>query len=90
MSHGRPAAASLPEPSVIPTVGWHCSHLYYSFDRGALACLGEEGRRAGKEAMVAILDVENQHSPTRLQTSIVSGHKADFGLMAMDPESFED
>ena len=31
-----PHTQNLPEPSVIPQEGWHCSHFYYSFDRVAL------------------------------------------------------
>ena len=33
-----------------------------------------------------ILDPAGEASPERLQTSIVSGHKADFALMVMDPD----
>jgi chlorite dismutase len=34
--------------------------------------------------MTAVLDPAGNDAPLRLQTSVVSGHKADFGLMLMD------
>ena len=39
---------------------------------------------AGRDAVASALDPAAEGAPTRLQTSIVSGHKADFGLMLMD------
>jgi len=66
--------------------GWHCSHLFYSFDRGLLARLTADERAAGREQFVAALDPASSDSPMRLQTSIVSGHKADFGMMLLDPD----
>lgn len=85
-AHGAPGAAALPEPSLIPSAGWHCSHLYYSFQRAVLATLPAEMIRAGCEEVVAILDPAGPDAPKRLQTSVVSGHKADFGLMVLDPD----
>lgn len=66
--------------------GWHCSHLYYSWNRGALAQLSADEIAAGREELLAVLDPAAEESPLRLQTSIVSGHKADFGLMLMDTD----
>jgi chlorite dismutase len=66
--------------------GWHCSHLYYAFDRGRLARLAEVDVQAGREDLIAILDPAGPEATARLQTSVVSGHKADFGLMLMDPD----
>lgn len=77
-----PAAHSL-EPA---GGGWHCSHLYYSFDRAALAQLPEAERAAGVEQMMIELDPAIGDAPLRLQTSIVAGQKADFGLMMLDPD----
>ena len=85
MSTGRPPAPQPVAISLEPTDGWHCSHLYYRFDRGALAGLSADERRQGREEIVAILDPAGPGAPQRLQTSVVSGHKADFGLMLMDP-----
>src|SRR5439155_9827106 len=85
MSTGRPPAPQQVPISLEPGEGWHCSHLYYRFDRGVLNRLNPEDRRAGRDEMLAILDPAGEGAPQRLQTSVVSGHKADFGLMLMDP-----
>jgi peroxiredoxin len=85
MSHGRPPAAEPIPISLEPTVGWHCTHLYYRFDRAALAGLSPDQIRTGREQALAILDPGGPDASQRLQTSVVSGHKADFGLMLMDP-----
>ena len=86
MSSGRPPAAQPPPPiSLEPTAGWHCSHFFYRFDRGILSRLGPDDVSAGREELIAILDPAGPQAPQRLQTSAVSGHKADFGLMLMDP-----
>jgi chlorite dismutase len=77
-----------PDPSadvsIEPSEGWHCSHLNYRFDRAALARLGEVEIRVGREQFAATLDPNSAGAPARLQTSLVSGHKADFGLMLLD------
>ncbi len=66
--------------------GWHVSHLYYSFDRRALAAMSPEQIRAAYVDMNQVLDPAGPEAPTRLQSTITSGHKADFGVMAMDPD----
>lgn len=83
MTPARPAAEPIPV-SLEPSQGWHCSHLYYRFDRGILARMSPDDVRAGKEIVSAILDPQGSDAPARLQVSAVSGHKADFGLMLMD------
>ncbi|MCP4190361.1 MAG: heme-dependent peroxidase [Planctomycetaceae bacterium] len=85
MSDRRPAAKPV-EPSLTPGDGWHCSHLYYRFNRGVLASMSAEQREQAGSDLIACLDPQAEMSPERLQTSIVSGHKADFGLMLMDPD----
>ncbi|MCU0877258.1 MAG: heme-dependent peroxidase [Pirellulaceae bacterium] len=85
MSTGRPPAPPQVPISLEPTEGWHCSHFYYRFDRSALAAMSPDKLQAGREAISAILDPAGTESPQRLQTSVVSGHKADFSLMLMDP-----
>ena len=84
----RPAhsAASLPEPSSKLTEGWHCLHLYYRVDQAALNQLSANDLADGREAVIHLLDPERPGAPQRLQTSVVSGHKADLGLMIMDPD----
>jgi peroxiredoxin len=78
-----------PDPSadvsIEPSEGWHCSHLFYRFDRAEFGRLATEEIRAGCEQFVAMLDPKGPDAPARLQASLVSGHKADFGLMLLDP-----
>lgn len=72
--------------SLEPTEGWHCTHYYYSFDRGALASINSADRETGRKQLSEILNPQTEGNPLRLQTSVVSGHKADFSLMIMDPD----
>ena len=72
--------------SLQPIEGWHCSHLYYSFDRAALRRLPASDVAPGRTEVMAVLDPAGPQATARLQTSLVSGHKADFGLMLMDPD----
>ena len=83
MSHASPSAD---EVSREPFEGWHCSHLYYRFDRAALAAFSDDAIQAGRDHLVETLDSAAEHAPARVQTSIVSGHKADFGLMLLDAD----
>jgi chlorite dismutase len=76
-------------PSISPAEGWHCSHLYYRFDRKVLRELSPEDLRAGRAAFITTLtqsagDSGKTDSPSRIQASITSGHRADFGLMLLD------
>ncbi len=74
------------QPSLEPAGGgWHCSHLYYEFDRAAVADCPPSELGEAMEAFAAAVDPADASAPTRLQASIVSGQKADFGIMAMDP-----
>jgi peroxiredoxin len=86
----RPAPSSSTEStpkSLAPAGGgWHCSHLFYSFDRGALAALTSDDRAAGSRDLAAALDPAGEGAPLRVQTTITAGHKADFGVMLLDPD----
>ena len=82
MSH----AATPAEISLKPAEGWHCSHLYYRFDRARLAGLTAAELAKGAEQFRATLDPAGEGAPARLQSSVVSGHKADFGLMILDAD----
>lgn len=84
MSRPASPAAEPVDPLQPADGGWHCSHLYYSFDRGVLAGMDAAARLQGRDELIATLDPTGPHAPLRLQTSITSGHKADFGLMMMD------
>jgi len=91
----RPPAGSRPHPqadgggsddvSHVPSSGWHVTHFFYAFDRARLAAMSAEARRQAADAFVAALDTSAEGGPKRLQAWIVPGHKADFGLMVMDP-----
>ena len=51
-------------PTLVPAGGgWHCSHLYYSFDRRALAQLTSDARAAGSRDLVAALDPVGPDAP---------------------------
>ncbi len=81
MSHAPDASAEI---SLVPPESWHCSHLYYRFNRRALQGLTPAEQATGREAFLQVLDPQAADAPARLQVSIVSGHKADFGLMLLD------
>ena len=83
MNRPQPPGQS-PEPSLAPEEGWHCSHFYYTFDRAALSAMRDGKLAKGRDELAKCLSPSSA-SVERLQTSIVSGHKADFGLMIMDP-----
>lgn len=85
MSHGRPGQTPPPPPSIVPTEGWHCAHFYYAFDRAILGAFDADEMEAGRAELMTILNPD-EGLVERLQTSIVSGHKADFGVMMMDPD----
>lgn len=100
---GRPNSSrgvELPDPSIRPSSGWHCTHSFYSVDRNILRQLSSSERRHGAAQLHAILshpaasaddstaDAQSEGSldPLRMQSFIVSGHKADFATLAFDPD----
>ncbi len=83
----RPApGAAETEVSLQPQEGWHCLHLFYRFDPAALRRLTAAQRQQGCQQVLAALDPQADGAPARLQTSIVAGQKADFGLMLLDAD----
>ena len=48
--------------------------------------MSPDERCRGCEEFTAVLDPAGEDAPARLQTSIVAGHKGDFGLMLLDPD----
>lgn len=66
--------------------GWHCSHLFYRFDRSYLNQLKPPELASGREELLEVLNPTGPGATMRMQISVVSGHKADFGLMLMDPD----
>ncbi|HBE69073.1 MAG TPA: heme-dependent peroxidase [Planctomycetaceae bacterium] len=86
---GRPTSpAQLPDPSTQPSSGWHCTHMFYSIDRGILRDLSAAERKHGCGQLDAILrhSEEGVHDPVRMQSYIIAGHKADFGTLLLDPD----
>ena len=85
---GPPHGAAQPavETSIRPCTGWHVSHLFYAFDRSRLATLSAAARGEAARQFAAALDPAGQSATTRLQCWIVPGHKADFAVVAMDPD----
>jgi chlorite dismutase len=81
----RPAA-SLPEPTIQLSEGWHCLHIYYRIDQLGLESLDEAAREQGRADLIHILNPAAEHAPARLQVSVVSGHEADLCLILMDPD----
>jgi len=67
------------------TDGWHCLHIYYRVSPHGLQSLNDSQRGACREELARILNPQRDGAPRRMQTSLVSGHKADFGLMLLDP-----
>ena len=84
----RPAhpAAQQSEPTIKMHDGWHCLHLYYRICPSGLAVLSDSQRVAGREELIRLLDPNRPGAPLRVQTSVVSGHKADLGILLMDPD----
>jgi chlorite dismutase len=79
------AAAAQEPPRIDLKEGWHCLHLFYTVDPIGLNSLSDAERQEGREQLVQILSPDSEGAPKRVQASIVSGHKGDLGVMAMDP-----
>lgn len=84
----RPGAPpqNLPDPTVVLQEGWHCLHLYYRVkpfpgDGGVPSSVS-----AGRDELIALLDPTRAGAPERMQVSVVSGHRADLGVMLMDSD----
>ena len=84
----RPAHSAAPpsEPTIKMHDGWHCLHLYYRVCQSSLSQLSENQRATGREEFIRLCDPNRPGAPARLQTSVVSGHKADLSLLIMDPD----
>ncbi len=76
----------LPEPTVVMSEGWHCLHVYYRVNQAALLAIDPADRAHGRADVIEILNPQGDYVPARMQVSVVSGHRADLGLMLMDPD----
>ncbi len=71
----------LTDQQLRPLDGWHCTHSFYRFDRKAIF-----DQSINCDDFLAVLSPEGANKPARLQVGLVSGHKADFSVMVMDPD----
>ena len=88
MNHPHSSAANLPEPSVIPIQGLHCGHYFYRWKREVLYQMGKAAVHEAKADFLSAIAPLSTDRPERIQSFIVSGHKADFATMMMDPDPF--
>ena len=79
---GRPSQP-LPEPSVIPSSGWHCGHYFYRFRRDRI---NGSISQSDQEQFRAALAPSGDDAPQRLGSYWISGHRSDFAVMVMDPD----
>lgn len=86
MSRPEHPAEQLPEPSIRLQEGWHCLHVYYAVDQAALKALTHDERKWGAGELAALLDPAGELAPQRIQAFAVSGHRADLGIIMMDPD----
>lgn len=86
MSYPHSSATTLPEPSVVPIQGMHCGHYFYRWKREVLAAMGPSKVHDAKSELLAAMDPIANSRPERFQSFIVSGHKADFATIMMDPD----
>jgi len=68
------------------TEGWHCLHMYYRINQGALAAMRGRNIAIGRAEVAEILNPAAANAPERLQTLAISGHRADLGVIMMDPD----
>src|SRR6056297_788418 len=85
---GRPPIPETPqeEPSIQLKEGWHCLHIYYQINQKELNQLSPHQVTRGANEVIEILDPERDGTPTRMQVFVTSGHRADLGLMMLDPD----
>ncbi len=80
-----PPAPAAP-PSREARTGWHCGHFFYRWRRDILSALSDQQRQAGAAEFADTLNPQAAQAPARLQTSLVSGHRADWALLLLDPD----
>ncbi len=78
--HRHASSSQIPATLVLET-GWHCLHLFYQIDRAVLAALPSKAITDGRAQVIKALDPSAAGAPERVQSFVVVGHKADFGVM---------
>jgi hydrogen peroxide-dependent heme synthase len=86
MNHPHSASTSLPEPSIIPIQGLHCGHYFYRWRRDVLAQLQNGPGQHNTASFLNAMNPSGADRPERFQAFIISGHKADFATIMMDPD----
>ncbi len=84
MSHTPSSAAAIPEPSLVPIQGLHCGHYFYRWKRDVLASMGHDFVHNAKSNFLAAISPNASDRTERIQSFIISGHKADFATIMMD------
>jgi len=84
MSHTSSSAAAIPEPSLVPIQGLHCGHYFYRWKRDVLASMGHDFVHNAKSDFLAAISPNASDRTERIQSFIISGHKADFATIMMD------
>ena len=84
MSHTHSSAAAIPEPSLVPIQGLHCGHYFYRWKRDVLASMGHDFVHHAKSDFLAAISPNASDRTERIQSFIISGHKADFATIMMD------
>jgi chlorite dismutase len=88
MDRGRPVGqtAETTTQGLPVENSWHCGHYFYRFDRSVLKTLEPHEIVTGKRAFAEALDKSAIDAPSQMQCYIISGHKADFGIMVLDED----
>lgn len=86
MQHSHPGPQSMPEPSRIPIQGMHCGHFFYRWKRDVLHELSHRMIHEARSMFRMALEPSGNCRPSRFQSFIIAGHKADFATLAMDPD----
>ena len=86
MNRSPHAQAAASPPTIKLTEGWHCLHLYFRVNQKELLQLADYARSEGREQLIQLLDPNRDGAPQRIQTSVVTRHEADLGLMILDPD----
>lgn len=78
----------LPPPSTTPVTGLHAGHYFFKWDYYRLRQIFGEAKADAQaaEEFVAAIDLDEATRPKRWGSYVISGHKADFAVIAMDED----
>ncbi len=72
--------------SIKSAEGWFVLHLYYKLNRQVWASLESQEIRQSQEALQSVLDHFCRSEHCQAHTYSIWGHKADFGILLVDPD----